>query len=290
MTVDLHIHSTASDGSLSPQEIVAQAISLGLRAIAITDHDTMAGVRAILLPDGPKDVHVLSGVELSAVPPEPFVTTGSFHILGYGMRLDDPALNEALARVQQDRDDRNPKIIARLVELGIDITMDEVREESMGRLAGRPHMARVLVNKGYVSTIKEAFDRFLAKGRPAFVEKARLGCAKALALINRAGGVAVLAHPVSLGMDQKTLGALLAAMKEMGLSGLEVYYPDHEPEQTRVYGDLAERLGLMITGGSDFHGSFKTDIRMGSGRGSLCVPFQVYQDILDHIDNTSRCA
>jgi len=289
VNVDLHIHSTFSDGSLTPQDIIAQARSLKLKAIAITDHDTLDGAMAIMGHDVPDDLHVLSGVEISSNPPEPFETSGSFHILGYGMRRDDPDLNAALQGIRKARNERNPKIITRLIQLGMDITLDEVYDESGGQVVGRPHMARVLIKKGYVSTVKEAFDRFLAKGKPAYVEKHKIDCAQALKVINQAGGIPVLAHPVSLGMGMETLEKLLLTMKRMGLKGLEVYYPDHGPEETRAYGMLAERMGLVMTGGSDFHGSFKSDIRMGSGKGALCVPFRVYQDIMAIIGNTSRC-
>lgn len=289
MNVDLHIHSTASDGSLTPHEIIAQARLLKLKAIAITDHDTLEGVRALMTPDTPEDIHVLSGVEISSIPPLPIVSSGSFHILGYGMRLDDPGLNNALQRIRLARDERNPKMISRLAQLGMPITLEDVRSESGGEIVGRPHMARVLIKKGYVTSIEDAFGKYLAKGRPAYVEKYKLDCAQAISVITHAGGIAVLAHPSSLGLDTQALTPLLLAMKNMGLSGLEAYYSDHSPEMTHEYCTLAERLGLVVTGGSDFHGSFKADIHMGSGKGGLCVPFRVYQDIMNIIDNTTRC-
>lgn len=289
MTVDLHIHSTASDGSLTPRAIVDHARTLGLKAIAITDHDTIDGIRAVLTPGGPRDLHVLTGVELSANPPESFADAGSFHILGYGIRLNDPDLNTTLITLRQARHQRNPRILSRLAELSIDLSLDEVDSEAPDGMIGRPHIARAMVRKGYAAHIDEAFDRYLAKGRPAFVEKTKLDCAQALAAIIRAGGIAVLAHPVSLDMDLRTLKALLLTMIPMGLTGLEAFYPGHTPEMTRAYTTLARELGLIVTGGSDFHGAFKPDIRMGTGKGSLRVPFHVYQDILNQLDTAGRC-
>lgn len=283
MDVDLHIHSTASDGSYTPHDILDRARSLNLKAIAITDHDTVDGIKEIMTSERTGPISVLSGVEISSYPPDEFDISGNFHILGYGIRLDDPDLDTALQRVRESRHERNPRIISRLLNHGIDISMDDVRESSTGHVIGRPHIARVLIQKGYVSSIDEAFDRYLAKGRPCFVDKFRLDCRTALDVISKAGGVPVLAHPVSLRTDPDTLETLLSEMKSMGLSGIEAYYSDHSPDETEAYCTLARRLGLIVTGGSDFHGSYKTDIDMGSGRGDLCVPYEVYEGIMQHI-------
>ena len=283
MNVDLHIHSTASDGSMTPGEIVALALSLELKAIAITDHDTVDGAKDVLQHGCPVELSFIPGVEISSTPPSPFVSSGSFHILGYGIRPDDPDLDCALKKVQQARTERNPKIISRLNDEGMMISLDEVIEQAGGDVIGRPHMAQVLVKKGYVSSIKEAFDRFLAKGKPAYVEKYKLTCDEAIQVIRKAGGIPVLAHPVSLGMDTETLSRLLDRLCSMGLLGLEAYYSTHSPQETETFCRLAEDKNLVITGGSDFHGSFKADIALGCGRGDLHVPFSVYENVAGKI-------
>ncbi len=285
MNIDLHIHSTASDGSMTPGEIVELARGLGLKAIAITDHDTVDGVRSVLNDVRPDGLPVVSGVEISSIPPHPYVSKGSFHILGYGMRLDDPALTKALDRVKQARIERNPKIIRCLNEAGFDISLDEVAREAGGDVIGRPHMARVLFRKGFVESIKDAFDRYLANGKPAYVEKYKMPCDEAIDVLRKAGGIPVLAHPVSLGMDIETLSGLMDRMIEMGLMGLEAYYSGHTREWTDQYLRLASDKNLLVTGGSDFHGSFKADIALGSGKGDLCVPLAVYENVMNRLQS-----
>lgn len=279
MNVDLHIHSTASDGSLTPAEIIGLAVEIDLKAISITDHDTVDGVLDVLENCRPETLGFITGVEISSTPPLPYVSKGSFHILGYGIRPDDPSLTHALDRVKQARIERNPRIISLLNNAGFDVTLEEVAREAGGDVIGRPHMARVLVDKGFVPTIKDAFDRYLAKGKPAYVEKFKLNCAEAIGVLRKAGGIPVLAHPVSLDMDMETLSGLLDRMIDMGLMGIEAYYSDHSPELVSKYLDLARDKNLMVTGGSDYHGSFKAGIDLGTGRGDLCVPFSVYENL-----------
>jgi len=265
---------------MTPGEIVSLARSLDLKAISITDHDTVDGVRNVLEHGNLEDLYFLNGVEISSTPPLSFVSSGSFHILGYGIRPDDMALNQALDKVKQARIERNPKIIARLNQAGVDISLDEVSQAAGGDVIGRPHMARVLMNKGYVTSIKDAFDRYLAKGKPAFVDKYRMDCDVAIDVLLRAGGIPVLAHPVSLGMDMKTLSNLLDRMKDLGLMGIEAYYSSHTRAIKDQYLRLAREKNLLVTGGSDFHGSYKTDISLGTGKGDLKVPFSVYEDLM----------
>lgn len=284
MNVDLHIHSTASDGSLGWSEIIDLARKLKLKAIAITDHDTLDGSREAILSGIPSSLHFLTGVEISSSPPESFSSRGSFHILGYGIELDNNKLNDALAKARETRETRNPKIIKLLNRAGIAISFDEVVEESGGGLVGRPHMASLMVKKGYADSIKEAFDLYLAKGKPAYVEKFKMACQEAISMIKEAGGIPVLAHPVTLGMEHSVTESLLSKLKDMGLMGIEAYYSDHSPDDTRLYCKLAHRLGLLVTGGSDFHGTLKNDVKMGSGKGGLSVPFDVYQTIISAIE------
>lgn len=195
LSIDLHIHSTASDGTLSPAEIIAMAVQLRLGAIAITDHDSIAGSREALLSGIPPELGFLTGVEMSAEPPPSYPGSGSIHILGYALRLDDPELNRTLERLQNARKNRNPEILQRLNQLGIPIRLQEVEREAAGGQAGRPHIATLLIKKGVVKTIEEAFDRYLGNGKPAYVDKLRIECRQAIELINAAGGIPVLAHP-----------------------------------------------------------------------------------------------
>lgn len=283
--VDLHIHSTASDGTLTPLEVLHRAFALGLRAIAITDHDTVDGAREVIAAGVPPHVRFLTGVEISASPPPFFPCRGSFHVLGYGIRLDDPALDEALAVLQQARKERNPGMISRLRDLGMDLTMAELEADAGNTQIGRPHIARLMIRKGYVETFDEAFDRFIGAGKPAYVEKYRIGCERAIQLIRDAGGIAVLAHPGLLRLPQDlSFGELIRGLTAMGLGGIEVYYPEHTPEQTALYRSTAERFGLVMTGGTDFHGAIKPGVELGVGAGDFSVPGGIYETLAE------RCA
>jgi hypothetical protein len=280
--IDLHIHSTASDGTLSPAEIIALALRLRLGAIAITDHDSIAGSREALLGGVPNELGFLTGVEISADPPASYAGPGSIHILGYGLRLDDPELNRALEKLQDARKDRNPEIIARLNKLGISIRIEEVANEAGDGQPGRPHIAKLLVKKGIVKTVDAAFDRYLGNGKPAYVDKFRIESSHAIELINAAGGIPVLAHPCLLELENdEQLDDILREMMSMGLKGLEVYFPQHSPEQTRRYAALARRHDLFMTGGTDFHGDIQPEIQMGVGKGDLHVPFTIYEKLIE---------
>ena len=279
--IDLHLHTTASDGTVSPAEIVSAALRLGLGAIAITDHDALSGSREALLGGIPPELGFLTGVEISAEPPVSYPGAGSIHILGYAIRLDDPELNIALEKLQDARKDRNPEILRRLERLGMPIGHDEVEREAAGGQPGRPHIARLMVKKGFVASIDEAFDRFLGNRRPAYVDKFRIESDRAIALINGAGGIPVLAHPALLELeDDEQLEDLLQEMISMGLKGMEVYFSGHSEEQTRRYAALARRHRLLMTGGTDFHGDTQPEIKMGVGRGGLCVPYELYERLI----------
>ncbi len=273
--VDLHIHSTASDGTLSPKEIIKTADKVGLRAIAIADHDTIEGSVEALEHQDSSSVEVLPAIEISAS-----FDYGAMHILGYLIHLEDVSLRQTVRVVQEARANRNLEIVRRLQDLGFDISYDEISEASGGGQVGRPHFAQVLVQKGVVQNIDEAFIKFLRKGRPAYVERCRLLPAEAMQTILRAGGVPVLAHPFTL--NAKTEGDLdriVAGLKQAGLKGLEVYYPAHGPVRTAQYERLAHRHGLLITGGSDFHGAVKPEIHIGFGRGDLRIPYRLVEEL-----------
>ncbi len=273
--VDLHLHTTASDGVLSPSEIVRYAKTKGLRAIAITDHDTIEGLEEGLEEGRRLDFEVIPGVEISAEH-----SKGSMHILGFMIDIHCPLLNERLAYLQKARAERNPKIVERLNQLGINITYEEVLKASGGGQVGRPHFAQVLLEKGYVKSFQEAFDRFLKKGAPAYIEKFRFTPKEALNFINEADGVAVLGHPITLGINgYKELENLLANLIEDGLKGIEVYYPEHSPSDIIKYREIAERFGLIETGGTDYHGIEKNGLEIGIGKGDMRLPYSIVENL-----------
>ncbi|MDP4725804.1 MAG: PHP domain-containing protein, partial [Desulfobacterales bacterium] len=251
---------------------------------AITDHDTIDGSKEALQIGIPSCLHFLTGVELSAASPPFLRRSGSFHILGYGLRLDDDELNQTLLVLQHARKNRNPAIIERLCRLGFGMTLDEVVEMVGESQIGRPHIARVMLQKGYVHSIDEAFDRYLGTGKPAYVDKYRISCQRALDLIHGAGGIPILAHPYLLSLkDAAEVEKLVISLKKIGLGGIEALYPEHPPHATAFYKELADRHHLLITGGTDFHGSLKPDIQLGIGTGDFRVPFALYEQLIDRL-------
>ena len=278
--IDLHIHSTASDGSLTPAEIINRAQRLNLAAIAITDHDSIYGSKEALQAGIPPSLKFLTGVEISAAHPPFFPGSGSFHILGYCIRLDNQALNQALNRLRDARKNRNPKIIKRLNELGLKISLEDVNPTIAHGQLGRPHIAQVMIKKGFVKSMDEAFDQFLGVGKPAYVDKNRIGCEETIKMIRDAGGVPVLAHPALLNInDDFQLEELIQNLIKIGMRGIEVYYPEHSPEQMQRYRELANKYNLLITGGTDFHGSITPKIEMGTGKGTLFIPYKLYEEL-----------
>ncbi len=278
--IDLHVHSTASDGSLSPLKIIERAKEIGLRAVAITDHDTVEGsAEALGYPPCPS-LEILSGIEISARVP-----SGTMHILGYLLRLDDLTLRQTLKRLQEARANRNIKIVEKLQDLGVSIQYDEIRAVSGGGQIGRPHIAQVLVRKGAARSLGEAFKKFLRKEGPAYVARYRLLPSEAIQMILRAGGVPVLSHPFTLdAKDERELEGILVDLKEAGLKGVEVYYPEHGPKRTARYERLARRHGLVMTGGTDFHGAAKPRVQMGIGRGDLRIPYRLVEKLKEAKD------
>jgi predicted metal-dependent phosphoesterase TrpH len=258
--IDLHTHSTASDGSFRPAEVVRLAKDAGLKALALTDHDTTDGLAEAVAAGQKLGVEVIPGVEISAK-----FTDDTMHILGYFIDYHSGRLEERLAVLQQARKERNPKIVAKLNALGIPITLEQVERLSGGGQVGRPHIARALLESGYVSTIQQAFDIYLRNGAKAYVPKFRFPPHEALDMIREAGGIPVVAHPFTLGLG--SAGALkeaLADLKSQGLAGIEVFYSEHTPEQEALYLKLAQELGLLVTGGSDFHGDNKPEVALGT--------------------------
>lgn len=284
--IDLHIHSNASDGTYYPEEIIDIALKSGVSAISITDHDTLDGVIRVLEKGIPDSLDFITGVEISSSPPEGFKCSGSFHVLGYGVDPSNKDILDVLSKQKQARLDRNPKMLDRLESLGMKIAIEDVEAEASGGQPGRPHIAVAMQKAGYVRTLEEAFDKYLAKGRPAYVDKEKIPCDQAIKVISRAGGVAVLAHPGLLRCSQDMpFERLLDRLCELGLSGVEAYYSGHSEGHVSMFENLARKKGLIVTGGSDFHGEIKPDIKIGTGRGSLRVPYSFYLDLVKVISS-----
>jgi len=264
--IDLHLHTTHSDGSYSTREVMAFAKQAGLTALAITDHDIVEGIPEATAIGEELGIEVIPGVEISSRLGE-----SELHILGYFLNWTDPLLAQRLQTLRDSRHLRNPKIVQRLNELGVPITYEEVRALAGTESVGRPHIARLLMEKGIVTSAKEAFDRYLANGRPAFVDRELPEPAEAVQWIREAGGVPVLAHPTWVRTSADGLRVLVRELKAAGLGGMEVHYSTHTPSQTTEYLDLAKQCDLLVTGGSDFHGVTKPDIEVGIGRGHLKV-------------------
>ena len=272
--IDLHMHSTFSDGSLTPEQLVQRGQSLGLTAMALTDHDCTGGIDRFLEASGQYGVEGISGVEVSAD-----VRSGTMHVLGYFMDHRNEDLEGVLVQIRSGRKTRNEEILTKLNRLGFALTWDEVAAFVGEDVVGRPHFASALQSKGYVRTKEEAFDKYLSKGKSAYADRFRLLPADCIAVIRKAGGVAVLAHPSTLELDRKGLRTCVDELKEAGLQGIEAYYSEHSPELTREYATLARDSGIVATGGSDFHGDINPKIELGRGFGSLRVPGDVVEKL-----------
>ena len=275
--IDLHLHSTNSDGTDTPEELVIRGRQIGLTAMALTDHDNMGGVRDFLAACRTHGMTGIAGVEISADVEE---GTGTLHILGYGLDPEHPLVKESLGRVLDGRAWRNGQILSKLNELGLEVEWAEVQACAGEDVVGRPHLAQALVNRDYVSSVQEAFDRFLAKGRPAYVDRYRLYPEEGIRMIREAGGVAVIAHPFTWKSDESALEAGLGALKTVGLAGVEAVYSEYGPERTVALLRMAKKHGLLTTGGSDYHGLAKPDIALGKGFGALYVPDEYLPPLL----------
>ena len=264
--IDLHTHSTVSDGSDTPARVAELAQMNGCSAFALTDHDRMDGLEAAGKRAAEVGVELVPGCEISCEVP-----AGTMHVLIYFVEAGGP-LEVELVRLQEARDARNVRMYRRLSEeLGLPITPEEVEAEAGGKGVGRPHVAAVLMRKGVVGSIQEAFDRYLAKGQPGYVEKERLYPDKAIALARELNAVPVLAHPLSLGLEPAELDCTVGELAGLGLAGAEAIYGRYSPDERREVADLARRHGLVATGGSDYHGTYKPDLEIGIGRGDLDV-------------------
>ncbi len=265
--IDMHIHTTASDGTRTPLECVSLAAMAGLKAIAITDHDTMAGIKEAGEAGELLGVSIIPGIEISSD-----YLGKDVHVLGYFLREDAPELLEYQTWVREKRQVRNEKIVEKLQNKGFEISMAQLEEKNPGGVLGRPHIARFLMELGVVKSVDEAFRRYLSKGRSCYVERERIPFRDAAQLIKKCGGVAVLAHPLQYGFDKAGLDKLVKTAQDAGFSGMEIYYTGYTQKDVEKLFDLAEKYTLLPTGGSDFHGDNKPGVSIGTGDGKLVVP------------------
>ena len=277
--IDLHTHTNESDGTLAPAELVEAALKCGLEALAITDHDTFAGYDQASQNARANGFDLVCGIELSTrlIGQREFTV----HLLGYF--LNAPASSEFRAWLNEvlgERRDRNIRLIEKLKSLGVEIELPEV--EAVGKtLTGRPHFARVLVQKGYARNGEDAFRRYLGETAPSFVERHGPSTAVGIQRVIAGGGLPVIAHPVRLGIrNPEVETAVIGGLRDVGLGGIEVYHSDHKPNDVERYAGLAKKFDLAITGGSDFHGAAKPNISLGTGiGGALNVPRAVLEDL-----------
>lgn len=282
--VDLHCHSTASDGTFSPTEVVQLAQRNGLSALALTDHDTIGGVAEAAEAAKRLGIDFIPGIEISAEFPSP----GTLHLLGYGVDPESAVLKDLTRTLLEGRDNRNPRMVKRLNELGIRVTMEEWEAEAGGTVLGRPHLAAILVRKQYVKSIKEAFDKYLGSTGTAYVDKERLTPKRAMELIRESGGITVLAHPVQLRTENDAqLERVVKDLVDLGLEGIEIIHSDHDQAWVDKVTALGKRYGLVMTGGSDFHGTNKKDIPLGMANGRR-VPRELYEGLVQRLRSRAR--
>jgi predicted metal-dependent phosphoesterase TrpH len=272
--IDLHSHSTHSDGSETPSQIVELALQAGCSAIALTDHDGLSGLVEAGLTAEAKGIRFVRGCEVSCQ-----FSPGTLHMLCYFVEDDHGPLQDQLERLRQDRITRNHRLVARLNELGIPITLEDVEAEAGGTTLGRPHFAQALVKLKAAETYQDAFDNLLGKGGPAYIPKAFVDAPTTIAAASGSNALTVLAHPLSLGLDPAELDSTIGELADAGLSGIECWYGRYSDEERSLLREIAKRHGLVATGGSDFHGSFKPDLAVGTGRGDLDVPDSALEEL-----------
>lgn len=265
--IDLHVHTTASDGTVSPAEVVSRAKTASLSAIAVTDHDTTLGYPEAARAGAELGVEVIPGIELSTK------YRRAVHILGYSIDVDNPELKKELKSIVDDRDIRNEKTVALMQRDGIPITYDEMRSR-FGVVIGRPHFAEILVEYGLATDSADAFRRYVGKGMRYWLPRTTIPIERCIELILTAGGIPVLAHPFEYKYEENSLAELIEHCIAYGLQGIECRHSSHSPGQMAYLELLADEYGLLKTGGSDFHGDVKPDISLGTGKGLVSVPYR----------------
>ena len=277
--IDLHTHSVCSDGSMTPRELVAHAKKEGIAAIALSDHDCLDGIRDAMDEGKKLGVEVIPAIEFSVV------SDTETHILGYFIDPETDAMKDAMQRIFAAREYRARVTLEKLNELGLPITVEEVQRVAGGALLCRAHYARVLMDKGLVPSVKEAFDKYLANGRPAYCGHQAITAEEAIDLIHKAGGIAFVAHLHLIRLSDEELYAFLTRLKAAGLDGIEGYYTEYTPEMQEKFQRIARELGLQISGGTDFHAAMKPHIAIGRGTGNLEIPYEVLENLKIYYKN-----
>ena len=276
--VDLHMHTTHSDGTFPPRELIRYAKNKGLTCISVTDHDTLSSYEESLDEAKKLGIELIPGIEISAQ-----FEPGTLHILGFFLDPNQLQLQSTLADIQKARKERNPQIIKRLNGLGISITLQEVEAESGGKQIGRPRFARVLLKKGIVKNMQEAFEKYLAKGKSAYIDKRRLNSRESIECIRKAGGIAVIAHPKQMRLDEEQLNEEFARLVDEGLGGIEAYNSCQNRQEAELYKKLAKRFNLFVTGGSDFHGANKPEVDLGNLGGGAELDYELIEEMKESL-------
>ena len=283
MCIDLHTHSIYSDGSATPAELVELAVQQGLKGLALTDHDTVEGVAETMRLGTAAGLTVLSGVEISTT-----LRQHTLHMLAYGIDPEDTCLRDWLRPLQQDRQRRNGVILEKLHNLGIDISADEIAEISCCGQTGRPHIARLMVEKGMVESFEAAFRHFLGRNKPAWERRFAYSAVETIAMIHRCGGLAVLAHPGQLDPEMRLQPAIIRELVLRGLDGIEVEYPTHSRKTKKKLRAIAAQHQLLITGGSDYHGQTRPAHRLASVGSGFCPAFGLLTALIERLNTTSH--
>lgn len=273
--VDLHTHTTASDGTDSPSVVVEKAAKAGLAAVAVTDHDTVAGLAEAVRAGERFGIAVVRGCELAVSSPY-----GEIHLLGLWLPEEMPRFSRFLEGIRQARDARNEEMAAKFKRAGFDVTYPELLAIAAGETVGRPHMARLLVQKGVCSSIRDAFDRFLGDGKAMYVPRVIPSPEEGLAMLRAEGAVTVFAHPMLLKAPLEAMERIVDFLAANGLDAMEAYHPEHDAKAVRRAESLARRYKLAVSGGSDYHGETRPDVAVGTGKGNLYVPFAIYERLL----------
>lgn len=281
--VDLHVHSTRSDGSFTPAELVDYAMEKGLAAFALTDHDTTEGLSEALQAAKGKDIEVIPGIEFSTE-----YEGKDIHILGLYIDYEGKEFQKYLLDFQNSRTIRNEKMCKKLIEHGVDITYEQLQKRFPEAVLTRAHYAKFLWEEGYVSNMKEAFDKYIGDHAPCFLPREKVTPVQAVELILRAKGVPVLAHPVLYGMSNERLEALVADLKKAGLVGIEAVYSTYNSAEERQMKALAKKYDLLISGGSDFHGTTKPGLDLAVGYGKLFIPYEILEKIKEYVKAVSK--
>lgn len=281
---DLHVHSTASDGTLTPAELVKEAKRVGLKAFALTDHDTINGIEEAMECAKIENIELIPGIEISCSYTSEDVINKEIHIVGLFIDYKSEVFKKRLADQLDSRDERNARMIKIMNEAGIDITMEKMIEMfGLQTIITRAHFASYLKTKGYVKSNNEAFEKYLGDGKPFYINRKKLDPKEAIQIIKEAHGVAILAHPILYNLSESQLKKMAISLKKAGLTGIEAIYSTYQNGDETIIRRIAKECGLSISGGSDFHGTNKPYIHLGIGRGNLKIPYEIAVNLKNSI-------